>query len=204
MCTFEQDETEDALSMLTKLLLKYLRVLARHSVPEEPMHFWEEIGRAKRVLVALPSSPDEVNALKRVVGRLVRVFTPGDIAFIALQGQQLPSEVEQSQTIQVSPDALRFKRFPRQGLRAQVKARHADAFIDLHCDFDLMSAALAVASGARVRICLAHEQREPFFNLEVRTAVTAPPARRYERLVKLLESWRAAKEPATLPPAGTR
>lgn len=183
--------------MLTKLLLRYLRFLARHSAPEEPMYFWDELAKVKTALIALPSSLEEIKALDRRLERLIKLFAPGEVAFIALQGQSLPRSVGLGQVIEVRPESLRFGRFPRQSLRAQVKARHTDAFIDLHCDFDLVSATLAVASGARIRMCLAHEERDPFFNLQVRTSRSAAPAKRYQRLLALLEASRVANHPAT-------
>ncbi len=188
--------------MLTKLLLRYLRFLARRRAPEEPIYFWEELSKIKNALIALPSSAEEVKALDRLVERLTQFLAPGQVAFIALQGQALPRGVAPAQVIEVRPESLRFGRFPKQSLRAQVRARHADAFIDLHGDFDLVGAALAVASGARIRMCLAHEERDPFFNLQVRTSPSAAPAKRYQRLLALLEASRVASNAATPIPEG--
>lgn len=189
--------------MLTKVLLTYLRFLARRGVAEEPIQFWDELREAKTAIVALGWSPDELKALRRVVSRLSQLFAPENLCFVARQGDSLPPGFIQGRLIEVGPEMLRFGRFPTARLRQQIRAQHVDAFIDLHRDFDLLSAALAVASGARIRVCFAHQLRDPFYNLEVRTGADVSPARRYDRLLAVVEAARAKKDPETVPNAET-
>ncbi|MCR4439535.1 MAG: hypothetical protein QHJ34_13410 [bacterium] len=189
--------------MLTKLLLAYLRFLARRSVAEEPIQFWDELRQATKATVALPCSPEDLKALRRVVGRLSQLFAPENLCFVVRQGELPPPGLIQGRLIEVGPDMLRFGHLPTARLRQRLRAQHVDAFIDLHHEFDLLSAALAVASGARIRVCLAHRLREPFYNLEVRTAAGVSPAKRYDRLLAVLEAARASKDPEVLPSAKT-
>ncbi len=186
--------------MLNRLLLAYLRARARRAFSEEPLDFWQELGKVRTVLVAVPAMAGQPKALARVLNRLVQLFGPGQIRFLVRQGRNLPGEVEKGALWEVDPKELRFKRFPTHRLWQRVHTLRAEAFIDLHEEFDLLSAALAVASGARVRLCFAHEQRDPFFNLQVRTSPGLAPAKRYEKLIALLESCRTTRQEA---PAGS-
>ncbi|MDZ7391458.1 MAG: hypothetical protein ONB25_00960 [candidate division KSB1 bacterium] len=188
--------------MLDKLLFAYLQARAKRLLSDEPQDFWHELGRVKTVLVALPNLPEETKALTRTVERIVELFGVSHVRFLSRQGQSLPKGIEETALWEVNPNELRFKRFPNRRLWQKIHALRADAFVDLHMEFDLPSAAMAVASGARVRLCFAHERRDPFFNLQVRTSPELSPAKRFDRLITLLESCRgsgdsaSAKEPA--------
>ncbi len=71
--------------------------------------------------------------------------------------------------IVVSPQEISLFGIPRKQLLKTIMNTSYDLVIDFNQDFDMLATYLCTKLDSKVRVCLAHPWREPFYNLQIRT-----------------------------------
>jgi len=71
---------------------------------------------------------------------------------------------------------------------SQIERTPYELLIDLNGDFNLASTFICSKSRAKLRVCLAHPQREAYYNLQIRTKGSDPLQNKYLTLIHYLSS----------------
>ena len=146
-----------------------MRLARRLSVQSEPINFFEQIDRARKILLCLP--PEEegtftaLSFLPRVQQRLPKA------RFILLHDSELDINrrvAKGAKPLAFDRNDLSFLGMPGKKIREQVRSAGFDVAVDLNLEFDFLSSLLVQDSGAPLRLCFDHPRREAFCNLIIR------------------------------------
>lgn len=127
------------------------------------------LRQVMRLLICLPAEASDADAALAVIPGLAaclraRMITivAGEASTAACAALRLPVRV-----LTIGPEDGRWSGLPAARFVDRVKQEGVDAAIDLNPRLNLLTAALCVRTGARVRIGLQDRDSEPFFNIQL-------------------------------------
>jgi len=142
---------------------------------DEPMRFSDAVARSRKALVLFPDHAVDAGVAEMILRYLTRRFANGSTTVLVredLRNNLPPSSAAKIMTY--SPADLTKWFTPRSALIRRVKSSTFDAAFDLNTTFSLPSAFLCRESGAGLRVSFTKLNADEFFNLQIRTASTAP------------------------------
>lgn len=147
--------------------LAYTRLQFR-SVPQQVLRWTGAISKAKRALLILPESSNDVPALRSTVEYFLKRFSTTNLLIVSrvdVAAQLFLDRRVQLQTF--APTDLNVWFLPRSDLTQKVKKSTFDVAIDLNLDMALPSAYLCRASDARIRVGFVKPYSDTFYNLQI-------------------------------------
>lgn len=167
-----------------------------------------QLSRIASALVLLPERVDHFLAAVEVLGWLrarfprARFFILASDALLQSHAPQLAADA-QLVILAYSQKDLGFGGLPKRSLQEAIRNRHVDTLIDLNAEFNFVAAYLCRCSHAKLRICLQHPHRDPFYNFQVGVRSDESAEGKYRTLVKYISVFLPASgaAPANLPTA---
>lgn len=178
-------------SLARKITKKLFVYYARLSDRNEIIDVCDHLSRITTALVLLPARADHFPAATDVVVRLrdylpqTRFYLLTDETLLKSHAPQL-AEDDQLQMIFCNDEHLGFGGLPKEALQEAIRSRHFDLLIDLNHEFNFTAAYLCRCSDAKLRICLQHPHRDPFYNFQVGVHADESPEHKYETLIKYI------------------
>jgi hypothetical protein len=123
------------------------------------------------------------------VQRLTEILPRATVLLVAdaeLAGAE--EALERTDLVVVSSEDINWLGLPKKPVLLQLFVEDYDLAIDLSIEFDLVNAHLCRRSRAALRACLHHPQRDPFFNLQVRTPASMATEEKYHAVLRCLRT----------------
>lgn len=108
--------------------------------------------------------------------------------YVSLIPSSLQKNIVQIRESDITPIGVPNRRF----LKSTIGASY-DLIIDFNTDFDLVATYICKKTKAKLRICLCHPQREPFYNLQFCTSDSDTIDEKIEVMVKYISQFLAIK-----------
>jgi ADP-heptose:LPS heptosyltransferase len=167
--------------------LQLTRFRLRHTT-ETVISFTNSFTSAERVLVILPFGLDPALPGAPVFEMLSRRFSDVNITLVADEARtSLARFMPRSALVRVAPVDLTSLFLPRRELLTRITQRPYDVAIDLNLDLVLPSAYICRESNARVRVGVARDRADLFYNFQIQPNALLGRQRLYERLVTCLQ-----------------
>jgi ADP-heptose:LPS heptosyltransferase len=160
---------------------------ARFKDQDDVIDVADHLSRITTALILPPEASDDFTTAIRVLDDLRQCFT--QTQFYMLTPKALTDMIaldEQVQVISYEPEQISFHGLPRNDLQDAIRSRHFDMVIDLNSDFNLIATFLCRVSEAKLRICLQHPDRDPFYNFQVRATNGDSLENKYQSLLKYI------------------
>lgn len=182
--------------ILEKIGRQQLAWLSRSQNDFEVINFGELDHRMGSGLILLPANLEEIEIILNKLDDLSRCFPDASFTYVIrdTHSANLPEPVRQH-TIEINQDHLNAFGLPNKRFFKNLPQAKFDFLIDLNRDFNLCAAYISSKSGARMRICFGHPQRDPFYNFQVFSPGELPLAHHLDTMIKYLSQ--------LLLPAGT-
>ena len=156
-----------------------------------PIDFCSHLRDARKMLIILPANIDEQKGFSRYIKKFTSIFSGAEIYFVSHNEKDLPNYISKDRIILVTKDNLNSWNYPHHSVLDTVKALSFDVCIDCNIKFNFASIILCITSDAKVRICLEEPRREPFDNLQIKTARQSPSKLKcYNKLFHFIKSCR--------------
>jgi hypothetical protein len=176
-------------SLLQTLTLKFYKILDRFISINTTIDIFEQLHKAKQVLICAPLKPDQFTIAQQCFQTLTREFTNAVISLLLQENQVLQEPIQHpNQIITITKQNKTSFGFPQKEFISLLKKKSFDVVIDLSPDFEFLNTYLCRASGSKLRICLSNPKRDPFYNFLIRTDRSLPLERRYEILIHYLNA----------------
>ena len=170
-----------------KLFISYAR-LTDHG---EIIDVCEHLSRIATALVMMPERREHFSPAVDLLFRLREQFPQTTFYLLvneALLKEQASHLVEDERLLMIfcNEDHLGFGGLPKDALQEAIRSRHFDLLIDLNDDFNFTAAYLCRSSNAKLRVCLQHPHRDPFYNFQVRAHADESLDHKYQTLMKYI------------------
>ncbi len=170
-----------------KLFVSYARLNDRGEIIDVCDH----LSRIATALVMMPERREHYSPAVDLLGRLREYFPQTTFYLLtneALLKEQAPqlSEDEKLLLIYCNEEHLGFGGLPKEALQEAIRSRHFDLLLDLNEEFNFTAAYLCRSSSAKLRICLQHPSRDPFYNFQVRAHADETLDHKYQTLIKYI------------------
>jgi ADP-heptose:LPS heptosyltransferase len=143
--------------------------------PDEPMRFSDAVSRSRKALVLFPDHAVDAGIAEMILRYLTRRFANGSTTVLVREDlRNLLPPTTAARVVTYSPQDISSWFTPRAALIRRLKSSTFDAAFDLNTTFSLPSAFLCRESGAGLRVSFTKLNADEFFNLQIRTASTAP------------------------------
>jgi len=165
----------------------------RHRITshDTPIDFCAHLRDAHKLLIMLPANSEEQKGFNRYIKKFTSTFSNAELYFISQNEKALPNYVAKDKIIYVTKDKVNSWNYPHHSLLDTIKAHSFDVCIDCNIKFNFVSIILCITSDAKVRICLEEPRREPFYNLQIKTArQTSSKLKCYNKLFHFIKSCR--------------
>lgn len=151
----------------------------------------EHLSRIATALVMMPERREHFSPAVDVLGRLREQFPQTTFYLLAneaLVKEQAPHLADDDRLLLIycNEEHLGFGGLPKDVLQEAIRTRHFDLLIDLNDDFNFTAAYLCRSSNAKLRICLQHPNRDPFYNFQVRAHADESLDHKYQTLMKYI------------------
>lgn len=147
----------------------------------------EDFSKIKHCLVLLPSNLDDFNAALEKTQALQRQFP--NARFVCLghkENFQKAPKLKNVSFLKISDEDITLVGIPRRSVVKKVQSKAYELLIDFNNEFDFLSTYLCSKSRAKLRVCLAHPYRDPFYNFQIRSAKSDSFERKCTTLLKYL------------------
>ena len=184
------------LALIEKLITPLLRINARLKIGKNAINFFDVIAEARSILIVMPTKLEDFGIARNYLAEIKGIFPNARILLILRdQYRNLLNNSNEYGTIFVTHRNINFLGMPKKELLQKVSAANYDIAIDLNHNFHLLSTYLVLKSGAVLRVCLGHREREPYYNFSFRYSVGEQLDVMYRKLFKYLNAY--IKEPVT-------
>jgi len=170
-----------------KLFVSYARISDRNEIIDVCDH----LSRIATALVLLPERTEHYSPAVHLFGRLRESFP--NTTFYLLTNEAMVkahaphlTEDERLLLIFCNEEHLGFGGLPKESLQEAIRSRHFDLLIDLNEEFNFTAAYLCRSSNAKLRMCLQHPNRDPFYNFQVRAEAHESLDHKYQTLMKYI------------------
>jgi len=169
--------------------LRLSRFRFRHS--QNPvLSFTRAFSEAHEVLVVMPLDRSQLLNSVLMIELLKKSFKEENLTFVTGENdQELRRMMPRSQFINLFDSDITPLFLPRPVLLQKVQRKSYDLSLDLNLDFLLPSAYICKASNARVRIGIAREGADVFFNFQMRPGTGVAVRDAYDRLAACLQQF---------------
>lgn len=174
---------------LEKIITPFLKFLAKFRIKPIVVNVFATLAEARTILILMPDELDDFGiALKHLVS-VQKIFLNARIVLVLRDSyKNLVPDSSKYGMIIVAPKDVNLLGLPKKELVAELMASNYDIAIDLNYRFHLLSTYLCQKSGASLRICLEHSEREPFYNFSIRSSNTDKLEKKYQNLFKYLSA----------------
>ena len=155
---------------------------------DEIISFTTAVSSARRILLIMPLSTQDVLPTLKVVELLKTQFREEDITVITGdRGLEVIRMLPRSRFIHLLKPQVSYLFLPRADFLNSVHEKSYDLAIDLNLDFVLPSGYICKASGAKIRVGFEHQQADMFYNFQIKPDPTLGRKLIYDRLVQCLQ-----------------
>jgi len=170
-----------------KLFVSYARLNDRGEI----IDVCEHLSRIATALVMMPERREHFSPALDLLGRLREHFPQTTFYLLineAMMKEQAPHLAEDDRLLLIfcNEEHLGFGGLPKEELQEAIRSRHFDLLLDLNDDFNFTAAYLCRSSSAKLRICLQHPNRDPFYNFQVRAHADESLDHKYQTLIKYI------------------
>ncbi len=176
---------------LKNIILFLLRLRFKLTRKDTPIDFCEQLRSSHNFVISVPALEEEKKALQRYLKKLPVIFPDAEIFFIFQNGQRIPPHIRPEYVINITRDKLRYNIYPRREILSEINKISPDVYIDFNKQFNFVSTVLAAHTSAKIRVCMEDERREPFFNLQIKSAPESKESKGYKSVLHFLESCQA-------------
>jgi ADP-heptose:LPS heptosyltransferase len=139
------------------------------------MRFSDAVTRSRKALVVFPDRPVDTGIAEMVLRYLTRRYANGSTTVLVREDlRNLLPPMTAARIVTYAPAEITSWFTPRSALIRRLKSSTFDAAFDLNTEFSLPSAFLCRESGAVLRVSFSKNNADDFYNLQIRTAATAP------------------------------
>jgi hypothetical protein len=187
-----KDSSDESKAIMFKTLAKKITAsaylaFARYRDRADIIDVGEYLSKIATALILPPEHPEAFKAATQLLDDLRQRFT--QTQFYLLTPKALVDTLslnEQVRIISYDPTEIGFHGLPKDTLQQAIRSRHFDMVIDLNLEFNLIATFLCRVSEAKLRICLAHPERDPFYNFQLRVTDGNRVAEKYQSLLKYI------------------
>jgi hypothetical protein len=160
---------------------------ARYKDSADVIDVGEYLSRIATALILPPESPEDFKSATALLDDLRQRFAQTQFYLLTPKVfSDMVSLDEQVRIISYDATEIGFHGLPKDTLQQAIRSRHFDMVIDLNLEFNLIATFLCRVSEAKLRICLAHPDREPFYNFQVRAIDSNSVQDKYQSLLKYI------------------
>lgn len=142
---------------------------------DAPMRFSDAVSRSRKALVVFPDQAVDAGVAEMILRYLTRRFASGSTTVLVREDlRNLLPPTTAARIVTYAPREITSWYTPRAALIRRLKSSTFDAAFDLNTGFSLPSAFLCRESGAGLRVSFSKLNADDFYNLQIRTASTAP------------------------------
>lgn len=174
---------------INKLVTYYYKLKSKFNQQEKVINIFDAFNSARSLLIVMPIKAEEFVIAHRYVDLLLQSFTNSTFTFIIPSiNKNLLTMDGKYGTIFVDLSDVSWFGLPKKELVSKMNASSYDIAIDLNYSFNLLSTLLCHKSDALLRICMKHEHRESFFNINISLPIYKSLDDKYQSYVKYINA----------------
>ena len=175
--------------IIQNTVLEYYRILDHFMLPSVKVDIFEQLGKAKRILIVTPSNAEDFSVAQKYISTLTQMFQNASISvIISEEHETFDSFSTDYHLLKITKNNITALGFPNKKFLVNLQNTGYDIIIDLTPEYDFFSTSLCRASGSALKICLSSPKRDPFYNFLIRTDSDLSLSERYEILLHYLRA----------------
>jgi hypothetical protein len=160
---------------------------ARYKDSSDVIDVGEYLSKIATALILPPEAPEHFKIAGKLLNDLRQRFTQTQFYLLTPKSLlNMMSLNEQVLIISYDEADVSFHGLPKDTLQEAIRSRHFDMVVDLNVEFNLIATFLCRVSEAKLRICLAHPDRDSFYNFQVRATDDSNIQDKYQSLLKYI------------------
>lgn len=174
-------------NLLESLGRKQLHWSTKTPLNYEVIDFGSFFASVSSGLILLPENLDNFGIAINMQDAIRKLFPSTAFSYIVREKYlSLMPVTLREKIIPLSQEEISPFGTPNRQFIKKIAARPYDLVLDLNASFDLCSTFINNRISAKLRICLSHPQRDPFYNLQVRVPAGQPLERQLNTMLKYL------------------
>jgi len=173
--------------IFNKVVGSYFRLKCRLFAKYPAINICEQLVRASRVLIYMPSRVEQFGAALKSLERL-RELRPGWKITVVTK-LEMVSFIDNKLKVEILPysgEDLTFAGLPKASLKQLVKDATFDLALDFRLKFDVLGIVLFKLSGAPIKVCFDSKEKSPFYNFEIRVHPAESLTNKYNAMIKYI------------------
>jgi len=152
----------------------------------EIIDYGKQLAQSQNALVLLPAASEEFDFAIRQYPALQASLINAKFTYVAYDtyAQSLPAPLREN-TIHITEQDISAIGLLNKKFFSNI-ANGFDIVIDFNFGFDLCSTLITSKSQAKVKICFCHPEREPFYNLQIKTPEGKPLDQKIDVMLKYI------------------
>jgi ADP-heptose:LPS heptosyltransferase len=168
---------------------RFARWLFRKS-RDEVISFTSAISSARRVLLVMPLTEEDLLPTLKVIEMLKSQFREEDITIVTGgRGIEVMRLLPRGQFVHLLKTQVSYFYLPRADFINSLRQKRYDLAIDLNLDLVLPSGYICKVSGANVRVGFNRKHADVFYNFQIKPDPTLGRKLIYDRLVQCLQKF---------------
>lgn len=173
---------------MEKITIPFLKMSARVRKSNQVVDVMGTLAEAQSILVFMPDNLEDFGIARKYISKLMDDFSGAKFQLVMRQSyRSLMNGTLDYGTIFVTDRDVNVLGLPKKILKKKILATEYDIVIDLNNDFYLPSTYLCLKSRASLKICIDHENREPFYNFYFRSQSDESLDKKYQKLIQYLK-----------------
>lgn len=172
---------------MKNLIVSLLKLQAKFVKRDRVVDVFSTFTDARSIMILMPDILEDFGIARKFLRKLTESFSKAKLHLVMRSSfKNLLDGSLYHGTIFVADRDANYMGLPKKDLKQRILATKFDIAIDFNNNFHLLSTYLSHLSGAKLRICLDHSDREPFYNFCFRSQPHKDLEDKYNRFVSYL------------------